>query len=58
MRDQDEAQKRLDPRGCVRAAEWRGTAGHIPNDRAMPNWRLRLVAGQMPSLRDLRQHSA
>jgi hypothetical protein len=30
----------------------------IPNDRAIPNWRLRLVAGQMPSLRDPRQHSA
>jgi hypothetical protein len=30
----------------------------IPNDRAIPNWRLRLVAGQMPSLRDLRKHSA
>jgi hypothetical protein len=23
----------------------------IPNDRAMPNWRRRLVAGQVPSLR-------
>src|SRR5882672_3008310 len=27
-------------------------------DRAMPQWRLRLAAGEMPSLRDRGQHSA
>jgi hypothetical protein len=30
----------------------------VAHDRAMPQWRLRLAAGEMPSLRDGGQHSA
>jgi hypothetical protein len=35
----------------------RRTGTALPRDRTMPLWRLRLVAGQMPSLRDPRHHS-
>src|SRR5467141_3869792 len=57
---------RQEPRGRSRRGRsmvhpngriWR-TGATLTDDRAMPQWRLRLAAGEMPPLRNRGQHSA
>jgi hypothetical protein len=45
-------------RRAQEAAHKADAAAALPRARTMPQLRLRLVTGQMPSLRDLRQLSA
>jgi hypothetical protein len=42
----------------IRMEGYGGAGATVANDRAMRQWRLWLVTGQMPSLRDRGQHPA